>query len=188
MEQIKIITLSDAIEKQNKSIWHKIVPILLFLSFMFVNIYSAIMMNNALAYSMPGNGMSNIFSYVLVYGLMEYIVYRLFFWLYTLILNHSIYAMCIPYVVFKDQFQTCFLIKNILLGIVGLLLLNIPYTLTYISVLGLIVNLSIIPIIFKLNKNTFIPKLVAHNVFRAYALPYFLYFVLDVVSFVVGVA
>ena len=188
MEQIKILTLNDVIQKQRNSVWHKILPILLFVSFMFLNLYNGLIANNTVAIAINNVGLSETIYYCLIYGVIDYLIYRLFMWIYTMILNHSVFAMCIPYIIFKDQFQTCFLIKNVIIGVMGLLLLNAPYALHYIAVATLALNFAIIPIIFSINKVKFIPDLVAHNVFRIYAIPYFIYFFLDIISFVMEVA
>lgn len=186
MAQINILAITAAVEKQQKSIWHKLLPALLFVSFAVANIYNVIMAANSTAIYTAAGGYESLYI-ILLYTLIDYIVYRIVFWFYTLILNRSVFAMCIPFIIFKDQFQACYIVKNVILGFVALLCMQAPYLLSYIPVLGLALSLSIIPVIFAIDKKTFIPDLVAHNVFRAYAVPYFIYFFIDVISFIMEV-
>ena len=181
-----MVTLADVIKNQQTKLWHKLLPTMLFLSFVVANIYNAILLVNTYELAI-GTLASAVIYHALIFALISYLLYKFMFWLYSLFLNRSVYAMCIPYIIFKDQFNTIYLIKNVITGLVGVICLFIPYFMPFITVINFILSFCVIPIVFALNNGKFIPELVAHNVFRAYALPYFIYLFLDVVFLVVGV-
>lgn len=186
LEQGNIIKIVEHVENHVRSFWHKAVGIVLFVSFLFLSLNQAIMINNLLL--TDNIQIMGVLTYCFVWGGLEYLIFRLIFSIYSKILKSSVYAMCIPYVIFKDSFYTFTIIKNVVIGAVYLALFSAPYIMIYVPVLSLVLDLLAVPVLFGINKEKFVPDIVSHLVFKAYAVPYFIYLLLDVVAIILGVA
>lgn len=179
MERDKLIEMINTKTKCNCGVWHKLLPYVLFLSFVFACTYQAIQTTNYVA-SLGMANTTTLIYYMLLFGLVSFIGFKIIYWLYKSILQTSPFTFCIPYVVFDDQFKTLFVIKNVVIGFFGIVFLSAPYLFNILPIMNLVMSLIIIPVIYKLDQK-YILDLIANQVFKTFAVPYFLYFVFDVV-------
>lgn len=175
---------------KNRSVFSKFgLPFLLYLSFIWLNLYSALSDLHDVFYVYESY--ENLTLYLLfsvsVLVLIEYIIFELIFFVYRLFLGFSIYSFLIPKNVLLDKFRLFFIFRNIILGFIFNLRFFFPYINTYLCAIELIMNfIFIIALYFDLKKN-YVDTLVAQHAFRMFVIPIIIYEVYKVITLMVGV-
>jgi len=190
-KDIKTIKISrKMLIKNERSVFSRFcLPMLTFISFVWLNLYSTLTEINVvnLDYELFGSVDTYVFLSVLLAGLFDYLIFELLFFIYRLFLGFSIYSFMIPKNVMIDKFRIWYILRNVVLGIIFNLRFFFPYISTYLCVFELILNFGfIICLYFALAKN-YVEPLVAQFVFKTLVIPVILYEVYVVIKLMVGV-
>ena len=167
----------------------RLLPFLLFLSFVWVNIYSGIM--NVDSISVGASGLMTSWSYVIFSILfiagVDYIVFELLFYVYRFLMGFSIYSFMIPKQIFINKFRLWFLIRNVLMGFVFNLRFLFPFISVYLIVVEVLFTmLSIICLYFDIARK-YVDVLVGHLYFRAISICIIIYEAIKLIFAVVRV-
>lgn len=192
MQNQQTININQRLLMQNqRSIFSKFgLPILLMLSFVWLNLYTDLADLNSLTFT-GGQNYVNLSSYlifsVLIAGIFDYLIFELLFFIYRLFIGFSIYSFMIPKNIMLDKFRFWYIVRNIFLGFLFNIRFFLPYVSTYLCVFELIFNFGfIILLYFDLSKN-YVEPLIGQFVFKTLAVPVILYEVYVVIRLVVGV-
>jgi len=165
-------------------------PILLLLSFVWLNFYSNYTNLNTMIFiddSTFGSITSYIVFSMLIAAIVDYILFELFFFVYRLFLGFSIYSFMIPKYVMLDKFRIWYIVRNIVLGIIFNLRFLFPYISVYLCVFELILNFLFIICLYYDLKKDYVETLVAQFVFKTLTVPVVLYEIYIVIKLMVGV-
>jgi len=182
--------VNQLLYKNQRSAFSRIVlPILVLLSFVWLNLYSTLTGLNSVSLDIGVYGSLATYLGVSVFfaGLLDYIVFEILFFIYRLVLGFSIYSFMIPKNVLLDKFRIWYLVRNLLLGVIFNLRFLYPFFGTYICIFELILNmLLVIVLYFDLSKN-YVEPLVGQFVFKTLAWPVFIYEIYIVIRLMAGV-
>lgn len=169
-------------QTQERSAFSKVLPLLVFLSFVWLNLYSN---SQARATTLLSIGNGWLF-WGIVTSLVNYLIFELLFAVYRFLIGFSVYSFMIPRRVLVDRFRIWFVIRNLLLGVFYNLRFFAPYISVYLCVLELIFNfMFIIGMYFSLAKN-YVEPLVGQFVFKSLTIPMFIYEAIRVIILVVN--
>ena len=172
-----------------KSWFSKLMPLLLLLSFIWLNFYRTMTNANTLIINMGNFGSlpAYLFFDVLMMGLIDYIIFEVLFFLYRFFIGFSICSFMIPKHVLKDKFRLWYFIRNIILGLVFNLRFFLPFIGTYLCIFELMLNfLFIIALYFDLSVE-YVEPIVGQFVFKTLAVPVVLYEAYKVIVLMAGV-
>lgn len=186
MKQTKVFELNT---KVKTGVFSKILPFLVFLSFVWLNFYTTTADLNVLNinFTIFDTIESYVFFSVLFAGLLDYVLFEFIFFIYKFILGFSIYSFLIPRQVLNNRFRLWFMIRNIVLGVVYNLRFFFPYITVYLVVVEVILNMSILICLYYDIKKDYIEPLVGQFVFKTLSIPFILYEVYIVITMMVGV-
>lgn len=154
----------------------KFLPWLLFLSFMWLNVYGVFTAYNAnmLVY---GNAVVSIILDIVVYAIIDYLLFLLLLWMYKSILQTKVYFFLTSTRTFMVKIKFWFMIRNLVLGGLYFLLFCFPYLSMYFPILELILSfVALICTFLSLEKD--IGVLFKHMYFKSLMYPWFLYQIL----------
>ena len=174
---------------ETRTLFSRLLPILVFLSFVWLNFYDTTAGINNLFINFAGmeNLGLNLGISIFISGLIDYIIFEFLFFIYRFFLGFSIYSFMIPKQVLLDKFRFWYFIRNIVLGLIFNIRFFFPYIASYLCIFELICNFSfIICMFFDLSKE-YIEPLVAQFVFKTLSVPVVLYEIYVVVRLMVGV-
>ena len=173
---------------KQRSVLSRILPIILFVSFIWLNFYDTTTEINNFALSFGSiESVPVVFGIsIILYSFMDYIIFELFFFIYRFFMGFSIYSFMIPKYVLIDKFRIWYIIRNVLLGILFNLRFFFPYIITYLSIIEMICNFALIICLYYDLQKQYIEPLVGQFVFKTLALPVVLYEVYQVIRLVVS--
>ena len=167
-----------------KSILSNFLPLLVFLSFIWLNLYTSVASVTEIALL---QGDSYLVFGIILRGVLDYLVFEFLFYIYRFLIGFSIYSFMIPKNVMKDKFRLWYLIRNLILGFLFNLRFFFPYISYYLSIFELSFNfLFIFGLYFHLEKS-YVEPLVGQFVFKTLAFPVIIYEICKVVALMVGV-
>jgi len=143
MGDIKKIHLNREhfLAQQAPTLLGRILPILLIISFAFTSFYNTSRNLSASVLALFENSQSLvIFVEVAFIGLIEYFVYVLIMWLYKTILKTRPYFALVGERDFQETFGICYVVRNVIVGAVGLLQFYYPYLALYMSLFAMIMT------------------------------------------------
>ena len=184
------IKIKKLVVPEQRSFFSKFcLPALLFLSFVWLYLYSTLSDLNDVFYSNETYSSLPLYLVisVLLVVLVEYLIFELFFFVYRLFIGFSIYSFMIPKNVLMDKFRTWYIIRNVILGLVFNFRFFFPYIDTYLIILELIMNFVFVLLLFNDLKKDYVEPLVGQYVFRTLLMPILLYEVYIVITQMVGV-
>lgn len=164
-------------------------PLLLILSFAWLNLYSFLVESNDVfgGYMQYGSITTYLFVTVAFLALVEYLIFELLFFIYRVFLSFSIYSFMIPKSILINKFRMWFCVRNVVLGFVFNLRFFFPYINAYLCVFELIMNFAFIMALYLDLKREHIEPLVGQYVFRTLVLPVVLYEIYVMITLMVGV-
>ncbi len=167
-----------------KSILSSILPLLVFLSFIWLNLYTSVASVTEIALL---QGDTYLVFGIILKGVLDYFVFEILFYIYRFLIGFSIYSFMIPKNVMKDKFRLWYLIRNVILGFLFNLRFFFPYLTVYLCIFELSFNfLFIFGLYFHLEKS-YVEPLVGQFVFKTLAFPVIIYEIYRVVLLMVGV-
>lgn len=169
---------------QQRSILSRLLPLLVLLSFIWLNLYDNI--HSFPIYSALGESGMGIFV-IVIDGVIAYLVFELLFYIYRLCIGFSIYSFLIPKRVLIDSFRLWYLIRNIALGFIFNIRFFAPYFATYLCVFEVLLDFLFIFGLYWQLSRSYVDALVGQFVFRSLTIPIILYSVYQVLSLVLGV-
>ena len=188
--QIKQLNIDEKhIFVKPRGILGRVLPVLLFVSFLWLNFYDTLAEVNNFSTNfsgMEGAGASICF-YVFIQGLIDYIVFEFLFFIYRFCLGFSIYSFMIPKYVLIDKFRGWYIVRNLVLGLFFNLRFFFPYIGTYLCVIELICNFVLIICLYYDLQKEYVEPLVGQFVFKTLALPVVLYEIYYVIKLMAGV-
>lgn len=184
----KISIVPYAKRKQKEKMLSRLLPVLLLLSFIWLNFYTTMTdINLYEKFSSVNPGAGELIADVLFVGIVDYLVFELLFFIYRFCLGFSIYSFMIPKQVLKNKFRFWYIIRNLILGIVFNVRFFFPYFSTYTCIFELLMNmLLVICLYFDLSKE-YVEPLVGQFVFKTLAVPVLIYEAFEMVVLVWGV-
>lgn len=166
------------------SIWSKVLPVLLFFSFVWLELYSSVAKMATIG--IVGQSSSLVIS-ILFYGLFAYAIFEFLFLVYRFCLSFSLYSFLLPRQGFKDKFRKWFLIRNIILGFIFNLRFYFPYISAYLCIIELIFNMLLIIVLYYDVAKKHVEPLIGQFVFKILCIPMVLYEIYQVLSMMAGV-
>jgi len=175
---------------ERRSLFSRVcLPMLLFVSFVWLNLYASLSdFNGALflneGYSSP---LSYMITSVLILSLSQYILFEILFFIYRLFIGFSIYSFMIPKNALLDRFRIWYIVRNLILGFVFNIRFFFPYISTYLSVVEIIMNFAFVIVLYFDLKKDYVEPLVGQYVFKTLVFPVILYEIYIVITQVVNV-
>lgn len=167
-----------------KSVLSSILPLLVFLSFIWLNLYTSVASVTEIALL---QGDTYLVFGIILKGVLDYFIFEILFYIYRFLIGFSIYSFMIPKNVMKDKFRLWYLIQNVILGFLYNLRFFFPYFTVYLCIFELCFNfLFIFGLYFHLEKS-YVEPLVGQFVFKTLAFPVIIYEIYRVVLLMVGV-
>ena len=172
-----------------RSFFSLILPVLLFISFVWLNFYDTTAELNILSVNFAGmdNLALNIGLSVFVSGLIDYVIFEFLFFIYRFCLGFSIYSFMIPKFVIMDKFRLWYVVRNILLGLIFNVRFFFPFIGTYLCAIELVCNFVLIICLYYSLQKEYVEPLVGQFVFKTLAVPVVLYEIYQVIVLMVGV-
>lgn len=166
---IKQLTINYELTNKREEVLKKLLPVLLFLSFVWLNFYTEIAQSvaNSVNYSAGSYFLAYLILNLLFWGAISYLVFELIFFIYQFLIKFSIYTFMIPRQVLQNRFRLWMIVRNVLLGIIFNLRFFYPYIAIYLSIFDVLFTmLFVICLYFNLAKK-YVDPLVGHFLFRA---------------------
>lgn len=186
--KVKQLTINYGQTDRIQMILSKILPLFLYISFVWLNVYKAIAQIDRLSpIKIISNSSSYSVLYILISAIFSYVIFELLFLAYRMIIGFSIYSYTVPKQVLANKFRFWFILRNIVLGLVLNLRFFFPYINLYLLIFEIAIDLLFVICLYFSVAKKYVDPLIGHFVFRAISLPFILYEVYNVISFVVRV-
>lgn len=171
----KIITIDNTQENKRimLSVLHKILPFVFVLSFMWLDLFSELLVFNATTISTDIT--LTFITELLISGALSALFCAVIFWCYKLVLGFSLYTLLIPAFAIKDGLKWHFIIRNIIMGAFYLLCIYFPYIYNYLAVLDAIIIFMVFMMFSKRCVKLYVDKVVAPFAFKALMTPLIIY-------------
>ncbi len=179
----KTINLSHK-KYDTKSILSSLLPAFVFLSFIWLNLYSSLASSSVLNF-LPSK--RNMFLTILLSGAFAYLFFELLFLVYRLFIGFSIYSFMIPKRALLDSFRVGFFLRNLVLGLIYNLRFAYPFLSTYLCVFDLLFNFLCFMFVYLYLSKSYVEPLVGQFVFKTLSVPIFIYEIASVLMLVAGV-
>lgn len=177
MSDIKKISLNKEhfFAKQPPTLFGKFLPYLLIASFAFFSFYSTArnISANLLAYFGSSKTLIVIVE-VLFIGLIEYFVYLLILWVYKSILRTKPYFVLAGERDFQETFGLVYVVRNLIIGAVGLLQFYFPYLEVFMPIFSMIMSYIAITCTYLLLSKK-IDIMFRHMYYKMLMLPWFVW-------------
>lgn len=171
----KIITIDNT--KENKrilgSVLHKILPFVFVLSFMWLDLFSELLVFNATVAST--DAIVTFITELLISGAISALFCAVIFWCYKLVLNFSLYTLLIPSYAVKDGLKWHFIIRNIIMGGLYFLCIYFPFIYNYLAVADTIIIFAVFMMFSKRCAGLYADRVVSPYVFKALMMPLVVY-------------
>lgn len=175
--------------KQHEKVLAVLLPIVLLLSFIWLNFYTTMTdINSSVIFVRPKSPLALfLMGDVLLKGVFDYLVFELLFFVYRFCLGFSIYSFMIPKQVLKNKFRFWYIIRNLILGLIFNLRFFFPYFSTFSCIFEMMMNmLLVICLYFDLSRE-YVEPLVGQFVFKTLAVPVLVYESVKMVCLMWGV-
>ena len=143
MSDVRKISLKkeNLFAKQEPTIIGRLLPFLLGISFAFASLYNTArnLGTNMLAFFENSKGLVLIVDLALI-GLIEFFVYVLILWVYKTILKTRPYFALVGERDFQETFGLCYVVRNMIVGAVGLLQFSFPFIAQYMTIFSMIMT------------------------------------------------
>ena len=166
---IKQLTINYEHTDAKEEFLKKLLPVLLFLSFVWLNLYTELAQAVAISvnYSTGSYSLTYVILELLFLSAISYLVFELVFFVYKFLIRFSIYTFMIPRQVLQNRFRLWMIVRNVLLGIIFNLRFFYPYIAIYLSIFDVLFTmLFAVCVYFNLAKK-YVDPLVGHFLFRA---------------------
>ena len=123
---------------------------------------------------------------VVLIGFLAFLIFEILFFIYKFIAGLSIFSYLIPALAYKKSFYYAMSARNLIMGLLRVIMLVFPFTYIYSLIVDLVVLfVCFIFAVLKLVKN-YCNDLIAPFVFRSYARPFMILMFLYVAGLIVG--
>ncbi|MEG1581808.1 MAG: hypothetical protein RR334_01430 [Clostridia bacterium] len=178
---ILVVPTQGKISK-NQLIWQKIMPYLLILSFAFSGFYNVIFLANDTG-SFSGimgtvQTMLDLVVYSLIFGIVSWLFFEFLLMIFHFVSSFNLYIKFIPKTVINTRFRFWFMLRNIVLGIIGLLFMLAPYMFAYIAVITLVLDFVVVFCMYFDLRYKFFDDAIAPFIFNGIMIPLILYEIL----------
>lgn len=174
----KIITINNNQEnlRIRNSIWHKLLPVVLILSFMWLGFYQALCAVNLYPTELiMGDAVSSIITELVISGLVNWIIFEIAMWIYRFALGFSIYTFIVPSQAIKDNIKWCFILRNIVMGGLYFLCIYFPYISSYLIIIDLICMFLVFVLFALRNTKMYVETIVRPFAFKGLMIPFIVY-------------
>ena len=177
MSDIKKIHLNKEqfLAKQAPTLLGRVLPFLLIVSFAFASFYTT---TRNISTNMLGlfENSKNLIVFVelALIGLIEIFVYLLVMWVYKTILKTRPYFALVGERVFVETFGICYVVRNIVVGAVGLLQFRFPYLALYMPLFSMIMSFVAVNITYLLLSKK-MEIMFRHFYYKLILLPWFVW-------------
>lgn len=179
-------------KKKKTASW--VYKLILFISFVWLSLYSAISTSfNSFffsfgnAFDLGSTTFSTIAVSILIESLLSWAIFEILLWIYRTILSFKIYSFIVPADDLKKECRMFFAIRNVLLGIFVNLSFFFPYLYELLNFVDLILIVGLL-IVFAVNiQRKYSEPIISHFVFKCFCLPVFVYECLILLFAVMGV-
>lgn len=180
--------LPFARRKKREKIWSTVLPIILLLSFIWLNFYTTMTdINTSEKFNSTNPSVAILFGDVLFKGVFDYVIFEALFFVYRFCLGFSIYSFMIPKQVLKNKFRFWYIFRNIVLGFIFNIRFFFPYFATYACIFEMLMNMVLVICLYFDLEKEYVEPLVGQFVFKTLAVPVILYEVVEMVFLVWGV-
>lgn len=157
----------------------KFLPWLLFLSFMWLNVYNVLSSYTADMMSNSNAGINMVLD-LIIFAIIDYFLLWVLLWVYRSILQTKVYFFLTSTKTFLVKIKFWFVIRNLILGALYFLLFYFPYLQTYFVVIELVLSyLTILCTFLSLQKD--IGVLFKHMYFKLLMYPWFIFKILAII-------
>ena len=147
-----------------------LIPLILFISFMFANFYYAV---QAVEIGVKHN-VGQLFLSMAIFSVFDYLMLVLLLWVYRSILSIRPYFYLVGKTLFNEKFKLCYIVKNMVLGAIMFLCFKMPYLEVFLPVISIILSYLVVIFTYK----TLEPKIdimFRHMFFKLLLFPWFIY-------------
>lgn len=174
-------------KKPRKNHW--IYKLMLFLSFVWLELYSTSL---SLVFSFEygyGNvfsdaNLSVVISEVIVNALMSWAVFEILFWIYRYVLSFKIYSFIVPMDSLRAETRFFFIFRNVFLGIICNLCFIFPYLFSFEPFFNLLITMIVFVIYARHLNKIYSDSIVGHFVFKNFCFPVFIYELIEILCYV----
>ena len=167
----------------------KFLPILLFLSFVWVELFesvSFVLTDPSLFVDGFNSVFMNVLS-VLITCLISYIMFELSFYFYKLLIGFSIYMKTIPKTLFENKARLFVIYRNMVLGLFLNLLFLMPYLVNFMLIIQIIIDFVMFGFFFYNVTHETVSVVIYPNVFKTLFYSFVFFEAVDLFIIVLGV-
>ncbi len=157
------------------SLLGRFLPIMLIVSFIFANFYTATQ-SVALEFLASYGSMYSLFFiiYLVFLALFDYLIFTLVLWLYRSVMAFRPYFYLVKTQTFNEHFKFWYFVRNVLYGALSCILFACPYLHMYFPIISLLLTFLVIVLTYvSLNKH--IDIMFKHMYFKLLMYPWFIF-------------
>ncbi len=177
--------MADYYTKQENEVssYRWVYKLLLYVSFVWVSVYPvATSLSSSYFYYGYGNlfdvsseyFISNLFT-VLIYALIEWIVFELVFYFYRYFLSFKIYTFVVPLSKFRIECRVFYTYRNLIYGIFVNLCFLYPFLSSYLLFFSIVSSILLLIFFAYYISKKYSEPIISHFVFKNFALPLFVF-------------
>jgi hypothetical protein len=191
--QLQLDRLNNNINMREKnSLLHKLLPLLLIISFAWVELFSAYSSSAFSFYGLSGIDLVTPFSEylitnILIFACVEWLYFEITFYLYKIVIGFSVFSYTIPKELLNNKGRLFMVIRNIIWGALNALLFFVPFIANYLLIIELLLDIGIfLFFVSEVMKET-VDVMIKPNVFKILTVGFLLIKGLSLLGFVLEV-
>ena len=179
-------------EKEKNSLMGKFLPVLLFVSFVFVSFFDSYSSFTHSAYSVSNVanmvfGFDDLLLVIIVNGLIKFAVFELLFFLYRQIVRITVIGYSLPVEAIKNLGRFYMMLSNIFLGCVLNLRFICPELIAFEELIEMVITISMFAAFMLRVMRKYVHDIAKGQAFSVLTVPYFVFEGIYVLRLVVGV-
>ncbi len=185
MNTIRMINITNNMSKYGKkSTFEKLLPYLLIVSYAWLYFFTEVRDISANLFGYDSAYLISLILGLLFLGACEYLILLVVLWIYRTIMAYRPYFYLVSVRTFNSHIKFWIIIKNLILGLLSMLLFYFPYLEAYSEIVEFIFGfLVIVCTYFSLQK--YIDEMFRHMYFKLMVYPWFVYQIISILLSIV---
>ncbi|MBR7172758.1 MAG: hypothetical protein IKD36_03090 [Clostridia bacterium] len=179
-------------KKKSSTSW--LVKLILFISFVWISLYTSSTSLTTELYWNFGNlldfsseNSSSIISVIFVEALVYWLAFEVVFYLYRFVLQFKIYSFVVPQDKLKNESRIFYIYRNVFYGVFLNLCFLFPYLYVYAPFISLVSTFVMLLIYANHLNKTYAEPIIGHFVFKNFCYPIFVYQAIVLLVDIIGV-
>ncbi len=180
--------INNYYNNQSKSTGSWIYKLFLYLSFVWVGLYSTANSLVSTFYfgvgdllDLRGKAFSSFVIMALTEGLLSWAIFEIIFYVYRWFLGFKIYSFIVPSDKLKTESRVYFIYRNIFYGLFLNLCFLYPFLYAYAEFVSIVVTMTMVLMYSNHLNKTYGEPIVGHFVFKCFCYPIFIYEALSII-------